>query len=108
MIDQLGGAESFPEFASRPTTIIRRSPSKEDVLLNGVHQRLRASGYQELRSLACEYHEGMLILRGRLSSHFLKQLGQEAVRTQPGVKMIVNAIEVVTPRPEASYRDESV
>ena len=107
MIDQLITAESFTELASRQIAVIRRRVSKEDVILSGVQQLLHSTGHQELRSLAYEYHEGMLILRGRLSSHYLKQLAQEAVRTQSGVKLIVNATEVVTPCLSAPSRDES-
>jgi len=48
------------------------------------------------RQIACEYHEGTLILRGQVSSFYEKQLAQEAVRTLEGVEQIVNRIEVVT------------
>ena len=106
MLDQLISAESLTEFASRQIAVIRRRVSREDVILNGVQQLLHSTGHQELRSLAYEYHEGMLILLGRLSSHYLKQLAQEAVRTQSGVRMIVNATEVVTRCPQAPSQDE--
>jgi osmotically-inducible protein OsmY len=47
------------------------------------------------RQIACEFHEGSLILRGRLSSFYEKQLAQEALRRLAGVDQIVNQIEVV-------------
>ena len=107
MLDQLINSESFLVLNSQQSAIIRRRVSNEDVILSEVQQRLNSSGHEELRSLAYEYHEGMLILRGRLSSHYLKQLAQEAVRTQLGVRMIVNAIEVVPPRLQAPSQDKS-
>jgi osmotically-inducible protein OsmY len=48
------------------------------------------------RQITCEYHEGVLLLRGRLSSFYEKQLAQEALRTLEGVDQIVNKIEVVS------------
>jgi osmotically-inducible protein OsmY len=47
------------------------------------------------RQIACEYHEGTLILQGQLSSFYEKQLAQEVVRTLAGVDQVVNKIEVV-------------
>jgi len=41
------------------------------------HSRLRNSGYQELRLVSCDFHEGVLTLRGQVSSFFLKQVAQE-------------------------------
>lgn len=66
-------------------------------------KRVAASAEQVLRErldstsrqVACEYHEGVLFLRGCLSSFYEKQLAQEAVRTLESVDQIVNRIEVV-------------
>jgi osmotically-inducible protein OsmY len=46
------------------------------------------------RQVFCENHEGVLVLRGRVSSFYEKQLAQEAVRKLDGVDQIVNQIEV--------------
>lgn len=56
---------------------------------------LLASAYHGLRTLRCEFHEGILMVRGRVSSFYLKQLAQEAIRKLPGVEMIANLVEVV-------------
>jgi len=97
MLDQLFSAESSHGLSQGQNTLIKRSRPKEDATLDETRRRLSACGLKELCSLVCEYHEGMLVLRGNLSSHYLKQLAQEAVRTQPGVNLIVNATDVVTP-----------
>ena len=44
--------------------------------------------------ITCEYKEGMILLRGQLSSFYQKQLAQEAVRKLDEVQQIVNRIEV--------------
>jgi hypothetical protein len=55
---------------------------------------LKASGYAELGRLACEYHEGMLVLRGTVSSYYMKQLAQQIASRSPRINLVVNATEV--------------
>ena len=57
--------------------------------------RLRGSSHRALRMVLCQYHEGVLVLRGRLNSFFHAQLAQEAVARIEGVEQVVNQIEVV-------------
>ncbi len=95
MLDQLLATESSREPSQLQNTIINRNRLQEVAILEESRRRLNAQGVAELRALGCEYHEGTLVLRGRLSSHYLKQLAQEAIRKQPGVDLIVNATEVV-------------
>lgn len=61
-------------------------------------QRLRDSAYPDLRQVECECDKGVLVLRGRVSSYFHKQLAQEAVHGLRGNGGFVNRIEVVAPR----------
>ncbi len=56
--------------------------------------RLRQSSHSELRHVRCEFHEGALVLRGRVSSFYLKQLAQTLAAAVPGVQEIVNRIDV--------------
>ena len=58
-------------------------------------KRLQASLHTPLRSIRCEVHEGVLVLRGQVTSYYLKQLAQETVRTLEGVEVIVNVVEVI-------------
>ena len=57
--------------------------------------RLWEKAYLTLRRVSCECADGVLTLHGRVPSYYLKQLAQEAVAEVPGVREIVNAIEVV-------------
>ena len=56
-------------------------------------------------SIACEYRQGTLTLRGRVPSFYLKQVAQTAVRDLSGVEQVVNGIEVV-PGSDQPGRDE--
>jgi osmotically-inducible protein OsmY len=58
---------------------------------------LRRSAYLDLKAISCVYREGVLVLRGRLPTYFLKQMAQEVVAHLAGVEDIENRIEVVTP-----------
>ena len=63
--------------------------------------RLLHHPYHALRNVSCEFHEGVLTLRGRLPSYYLKQMAQTAVAHLDGVQQVVNRIEV---RPEGRRR----
>ena len=69
-------------------------PLNCDIAKNAT-QRLQASPYYGLRSLHCEFHEGILVIRGRVRSYFQLQMAQEAVRNLCGAELILNAVEVM-------------
>ena len=56
--------------------------------------RLRKSGYRELHLISCDFHEGVLTLRGRISSFYLKQVAQELIRRLDGAEEVNNRLEV--------------
>ena len=58
-------------------------------------RRLKESGYFCLRRVSCHYHEGVLALRGRLPSFYLKQVAQTVVLQIEGVIEILNQVEVI-------------
>ncbi len=55
---------------------------------------LTRSPYKPLHGISCDYHEGILFLRGHVTRYYYKQLAQEAVRKVVGVDEIINVIEV--------------
>ena len=72
---------------------IRRS--KEELFIQTEAQsRLRTSGYHELHLVSCEFHEGVLTLRGHVSTFHLKQVAQTLIRDVDGVGEINNRLEV--------------
>lgn len=58
---------------------------------------LRASPFLPLRKLTCEYHEGVLTLRGKVPTFYLKQLAQTRMQELLRVEEINNQVEVVWP-----------
>ena len=70
-----------------------------DVTADEVHALARASlertGYSFARTVSCEYDQGVLVLRGRVPSFYLKQLAHAQVRGLAGVDQVVNQIDVV-------------
>jgi osmotically-inducible protein OsmY len=60
-----------------------------------VEARFRANSHTALRGISCKAERGVLVLEGRLSTFFQKQLAQEIVANIEGVVQVVNQIEVV-------------
>lgn len=56
--------------------------------------KLRKSQYNSLRAVRCQFHEGALILHGRVPSFYLKQVAQTVVRNIEEVAQIYNRLEV--------------
>jgi osmotically-inducible protein OsmY len=56
---------------------------------------LSASPHLPLRKIFCQCDDGVLVLQGRVTTFFHKQLAQETVANINGVKKVVNKIEVV-------------
>ena len=63
--------------------------------------RIEMAHYPSLRTLRCEYRDGVLVLEGRVMSFYHKQLAQEMMRDISGVDQIKNLISVV---PQLEYR----
>ncbi len=57
-------------------------------------KRLSESPYRELQRVTCNTRNGVLVLKGRVSSFYLKQLAQEIARQADGVQTIANQLEV--------------
>jgi osmotically-inducible protein OsmY len=55
---------------------------------------LERSNYLALRRLRCEFHDGRLVLNGRVPTYYLKQVAQTIVRQLPGVRRIDNMVDV--------------
>jgi osmotically-inducible protein OsmY len=77
----------------------RARPGPEESIAARAERRLRGNVYLALKKISCEYGGGVLTLRGRLPSFYLKQMAQEAVSDTVGVERIDNQIEVCNARP---------
>jgi len=70
-----------------------------------IRRRLCSAGYYALREIECEYDDGVVVLRGRVSTYYLKQVAQAAVLSDPAIERVLNLIEVSSNGNGASRRD---
>jgi len=76
----------------------RRSPQPSSEVTRTVKDHLNRNPYRPIRrDVSCECEDGVLVLRGRVSSYYHKQVAQEAVSGLDGVAQVVNEIEVQGP-----------
>ena len=80
--------------SSKQAVIPNRLDAISSSLLDEIRSRLRSSSHPRLRHVECEYHEGIVILRGRVPTYYLKQLAQSVVLSHSKVEELVNQIEV--------------
>ncbi len=60
--------------------------------------RLGTSGYHHLQQISCEFHDGVLTLRGLVPTFHLKQVAQTLIRRLEGVGEINNRLAVAVPK----------
>lgn len=63
-------------------------------ILQAARTRLQTRLFFVSRLVTCNWHQGILLLRGHVPTYYDKQLAQEAVKGLDGVVQIVNEIEV--------------
>ncbi len=69
-------------------------------------KRIQSSQYSEIRRIQCEVREGILFLKGQVSSYYIKQLAQEIVRTVEGIGGLANHVEVTYPDTPRKVRSD--
>ncbi|MDH3717390.1 MAG: BON domain-containing protein [Planctomycetota bacterium] len=62
-----------------------------------VQRELRESPYLSMRRITCDYHEGVLTLRGNAPTYYVKQLAQTIALRTKGVDEVANRINVASP-----------
>ena len=65
-----------------------------NAVLEQVTRIFEHSSYSELKRLSCQFHEGVLTLRGRLPCYYLKQIAQTLATGVAGVEELDNRIEI--------------
>jgi len=66
-------------------------------LAERVERALCATGYGPLRTVRVSVNAGVVILEGRVSSYYLKQVAQATALTVPGTQRIRNDLDVIQP-----------
>src|SRR5262245_36893001 len=89
------GHQDTSGLATATSTIPRPAPPQG--IAEGAECCLRGNPYLALKNVSCEYHEGVLTLRGCLPSYYLKQMAQAAVSRVAAGARIVHQIEVRLP-----------
>lgn len=59
--------------------------------------KLNASSHRFTRSVECDYADGILKIRGKVPSFYLKQTAQSLIQGIDGVDRVDNEIVVVSP-----------
>ncbi len=83
-----------------PTTVDRNrhtttAPRRQsDTVQELAQRRLRESAYAPIRKIRCDFHEGVLTLRGYLPTFYLMQVAQTLVVKVEGVQLLNNRIVV--------------
>ncbi|MGD9855076.1 MAG: BON domain-containing protein [Planctomycetaceae bacterium] len=65
-----------------------------DTVRIDAEQKLQANPHFLNRDIRCDFHEGVLILRGRVRSYYHKQIAQTIAAAVQGVGQVINHIEV--------------
>lgn len=81
----------------QPSEIASMGPTADEPLIAAVKGALLESGYLFLRRLNVFVDDGMVVLRGKVATFYLKQVAQETVLATDGVSGIRNELDVVCP-----------
>ncbi len=73
------------------TLVIR---SLADVVTAAATSRLLKSRYREVRRISCDFHNGVLTLRGRVSCYHMVQIAQHIVDGLSSVMEIENRLNI--------------
>jgi osmotically-inducible protein OsmY len=84
-----------PCVATMPDAPIVSSPQAG--VVQSIERRLRESSYYYLRTISAAYEAGVVTLRGRVPTFYLKQTVQALVERIEGVEQVVNLVDVVNP-----------
>jgi hypothetical protein len=76
-----------------------RTDALPDDALRAIQRRLNASGYHALRQIEFEYCNRVVVLRGRVTTYYAKQLAQSLLLADPAIERVENLIEVINSRP---------
>lgn len=86
-----------PTEAPQVTVRLLTQSLEDQRLAERVEGALRATGYGALRTVRVSVNVRVVILGGRVSSYYLKQLAQATALAVPGAHQIRNDLNVVQP-----------
>ncbi len=78
----------------RKTNRTVTDPCHAEAVRSQTERLLQESAELFNRGITCEFHEGALILRGRVRRYYHKQIAQTIAAGVDGVGQVINQIEV--------------
>jgi hypothetical protein len=81
-------------FPMRFPTLASGSQRSRDFVGERAEARLHDSPYSALRTVSCRFHDGVLIVNGRVPTYYLKQVAQTLLGDMPEVSEIQNRLDV--------------
>ncbi|HKI38550.1 MAG TPA: BON domain-containing protein [Gemmataceae bacterium] len=85
------------EGAPQATASLLTRSLEDQRLAERVEGALRATGYGALRAVRVSVNARVVLLGGRVSSYYLKQLAQATALVVPGAHQIRSGLDVVQP-----------
>lgn len=83
------------------------SNQASDSVVQAITECLRAYTYPGMRSLSVSYSDGIVTLRGEVTTYYHKQVAQESVRRIVGIVTIVNLVDVRVAKPVTGFSQSS-
>jgi len=77
-----------------PTSVYPLESQVCDSVVQEITECLRAHAYREMRSLTVEHCDGVVTLRGEVTTYYYKQVAQESIRRIAGVTKTINLVDV--------------
>lgn len=71
-----------------------KPPNRDRHLQNAAETALQQSGYHSVGKLDCEVVDGTVVLSGRVTSYYQKQIAQTVVMKLDAVKEVENRLQV--------------
>lgn len=75
---------------------LRPITNSDELLNQQVGKSIRRLNYRQLHEVECRSKNGVVTLAGTLASFYFKQMAQAITSKVPGVKRVVNDIQVVS------------
>ena len=83
------------------------SNHESDSVVQAITECLRAQTYPGMRSLSVDYSDGVVTLRGEVTTYYHKQVAQESVRRIAGIVTIINLVDVRVAKPMTGFSQSS-
>jgi len=70
------------------------APTSSDELIQRIDSAIKMNPHLSGHRVVCTEESGIVVLQGRVSSFFQKQMAQETLKRMDGVERILNQLEV--------------